>query len=149
MPLLHRSIVALILALPAPVLAQTVARADLVGTWVRTQTYKDTVGKAVKTEGLLSLNADSTWTSVIKVNGEVDTSISAEVIGKSGGKGRWYLVGDSLWLEKNSTVTGPKESPLKAALSGEKLFLLGYEAAKQPNLAGLNCNQFYCYERVP
>jgi len=160
-------IIVLVLALPPAVLAQVVSRADLVGTWVRTE--KCGRAQANQCELRLSLNADSTWTQVTTIDGKADTLVRGmEPVGPDK-SGRWYLSGDSHWLGdraatrqvkyaaidpkgqviRDSTVTAtePVWGAMKAVLDKGKLFLYGYEAndvgKRRPT-----CMDMYCFDRA-
>ena len=60
MRIVGRVAVALVLALPAPVFAQTVTPANLVGTWVASLSWKSDSGQQMTEVDTLILRADST-----------------------------------------------------------------------------------------
>lgn len=156
------------LALPLALPAQSAPnRTDLVRAWVRGATYKDAAGKVKKEESFLTLNADSTWTRVFKVNGEAQPGSNIDFFG-SDEKGQWHLTGDSLWLKDpiaTDTLGGDWAMQgywgdvvklkwlLKAVLQDGKLFMLGYYSASQPSSDGkitpVTCNTYYCFEPAP
>jgi len=83
MSVLRRSLLALLLVLPASLAAQTATRDDLVGSWVSSMKHPKGRQDAVWT-----FRADSTWTYENKLNDSVYSSMG----------GRWFVAGDTLWL---------------------------------------------------
>ena len=89
--------VGLIVAHPDATLAQSVTRADLVGTWVSIQTWEAKGTKNTR-EWLLAFRDDSTWTWSAKLNGSADPEVKPD-------NGRWYLAGDTLWRSEATDTT--------------------------------------------
>ena len=143
----RRFAVVLVLGFPAPLVSQTVARADLVGTWVRTRDFGGGWPKEITT---LILRDDSTLTEEIRSTRRHDKR-----------DGHWYMAGDSLWLgDPGATDTGSsgihrstiwlRWPARKIILNKSTLFLPEYDAYErysEEQKSNMQSNDYIVYER--
>lgn len=121
MRIVTRWLVTLVLVLPAPALAQAPAKADLVGTWVRTAPWQ-TNGKQGTEVDTLAFRDDGRWRIRAVGYPYFDNTIGRQ----------WSVAGDTLWLNPPAApqaIPGGRTVavgalPNKVTLKGEELTIV-------------------------
>ena len=142
-----RMIVAFAIALPVSASAQTVTRANLVGTWLRVE-EGGSGEKSIPVGRFLTLKADSTWKVQPKVDGMEDSVRWAWYPnGTNGMSGRWYLTADSLWFIDPDTLNRSLAAgtAYRVALRDQQLLLgrFGFDQGSQ----GVDCTTL-AFQRI-
>lgn len=139
---LIRLMIAGLSMLPAPVLAQALTRADLVGTWLYTTYNTPAAGQTSPQiyERILTLQADGTWTTAVRVNGkDADKDMKWEISiaeGKSS-SGRWYSSEDSLWFSDPTKADDRVSSVNIVARQDQQLLVGEHDLMFQNDIAPL------------